>query len=97
MWTKNKLWALRQQIVLNALYVVGYRTDMWVVEHVCCDLFGGYMEYLGELMSEDGISDDRFFAHLGAYDTPENLESWYGCYCDEDPLPITEEEEEDEC
>ena len=55
------------------------------------------MEYIGELMSEDGISDDRFFAHLGAYDTPENLESWYGCYCDEDPLPITEEEEEDEC
>ena len=59
---------------------------MGVEEHACCDFFDGYMEYIGELMAEDG---------LGAYDTPENLENWYGCFCDEDPLPITEEEEED--
>ena len=97
MWTKNKLWALRQQIVLNSLYVADYRNDMGVEEHTCCDFFDGYVEYIGELMSEDGIHDDRFFDHLGAYDTPENLESWYGCFCDEDPLPITEEEEEYEC
>lgn len=97
MWTKNKLWALRRQIVLNSLYVADYRNDMGVEEHACCDFFDGYMSFITELMAEDGISDDRIFAHLDAYDTPENLENWYGCFCDEDPLPITTEEGEDVC
>lgn len=92
MWSQNKLWALRQQIMLGSLYYKDYRNKLGVEEHICCDFFDGYLDYLWDLMEEAGISDDQaLWDHLSDYDTSKNLWDWYGCF-EEDPLPITMEE-----
>lgn len=90
MWSENQLWALRQRIPLGSLYFKDYRNKLGVEEHTCCDFFDGYLDYLWELMEEDGIHDDAAWDHLKDYDTSENLWNWYGCF-EEDPLPITME------
>lgn len=91
MWSKNELWALRQQITLGSLYYKDYRNKLGVEAHICCDFFDGYLDHLWDLMEEAGVSDDQtLWDHLSDYDTSENLWDWYGCFA-EDPLPITME------
>lgn len=90
MWSKNKLWALRQQITLGSLYFKDYRNELGVEEHTCFNFFDGYLDYLEELMKEDGIPDDQAWDYLKYYNTREELWNWYGCF-EEDPLPITME------
>ena len=89
-WSENKLWALRQQITLGSIYFKDYQNELGVEEHTCSDFFDGYLDYLEELMKEDGIPDDRAWDYLKYYDTREELWNWYGCF-EEDPLPITME------
>lgn len=92
MWTKENLWKLRQEIGLCSLFVADYQNSFGVEEHVCCDFFEGYADFLENLMIEDFGEDYDYFYMLDEYDNPENLYNWYGCYADGDPLPITEKE-----
>ncbi|HKM08490.1 MAG TPA: hypothetical protein VJ869_16145 [Sphaerochaeta sp.] len=78
--TKEKLWELRQEIVLNSLYYADYENSMGYTTHSVCDFFDGYLSYIGELMEEDGFGDDHFFEQLPNYNTMENLWNWYGCF-----------------
>lgn len=95
MLTQNELQKLREQIVLNSLYVADYRNNMGIEEHRCCDFFDGFMSYIDELMYEDhpNVNDRNYFDVIWEYDTIEHLWDWYCCF-EEDPLPITENLEE---
>lgn len=88
-WFKEKyLWELRQQIVLNSLYVADYRNSFGIEEHKVCDFFDGYISFLTELEIEKyGKELDNISAFFDEFDTEENLKSWYGCFCDDCPLP----------
>ena len=77
--TKNKLWELRQEIVLNSLFVADYQNSFGYTAKSVCDFFDGYMDYLEELATEQhgsGCSLEQIFK----FDNAENLEAWYGCF-----------------
>ena len=87
MWTKNKLWKLRQEIALGSLYTRDYDNSFGVNERACQDFFDSYLDWLAEEMQEEGISDSDFWDELDNYDNAENLYEWYMMYEDE-PLVI---------
>ena len=77
--TKNKLWKLRQEIVLNSLFVSDYRNSFGFTSYSVYYFFDGYMEYLEELATEEHGSDCSLEQIFG-FDNPDNLEDWYGCF-----------------
>lgn len=82
-WLTNEaVCDLRKQIVLNSLYYSDYENDYDLDTKEVCMFFDSYLDYLGELMSENGIADKDFFENLDNYDNDDNLLDWYGCYED---------------
>ena len=71
--TEKTLINLRKQIILNSLYLNDYKNDIGIDARAAQEFFDGYLEYLAELMDDDGISDAAYFEHLSEYDTDENL------------------------
>ncbi len=99
MWTKERLWNLRQEIKLGSLFIADYRNSFGVAPHKVCDFFDGFLEFVGEVMQVDYSSydDAAFWELLPDYDTPEYLLDWYSCF-EEDPLPVpvTDDEENED-
>ena len=85
--TKNKLWALRQEIVLNSLFMPDYQNSFGFTAQSVFAFFDGYMDYLDELATEQygsGCSLEGIFS----FDNAENLSAWYGCF---ESCPFTRE------
>lgn len=78
--TKTSLWELRQEIVLNSLYTTDFNNTFGCTAHSVQNFFDGYMSYLEELMTEDGVSDSEVFDVLSTYDTIDNLWIWWNMY-----------------
>ena len=90
MLTRQELAQLRQEIVLNSLFTSDYENSFCIHPKQVCDFFDGYVEYLDELEQEDikeGLQKEplEFYDFCKKYDTLDNLENWYNCFCD-DPL-----------
>ena len=81
-FTKEELWALRQEICLNSLYVSDYHNTFGISERSACTFFDGYMDYLCELAEEDGWDGEKLSVVFGKYDNADNLEAWFYCYDD---------------
>lgn len=97
--TQEQLWKLRRQIVLGSLYYSDYINTFGIDRHLVCDFFDSFLSYVAELMQEDipDYDDHHFFQHLRDYDNTERLWDWYCCYEENPlPLPIPDEEEDDE-
>ena len=77
--TKNKLWALRQEIVLNSLFVADYQNSLGYTRQSVYFFFDGYMDYLEELAIEEHGSDCSL-EQIFRFDDPDNLYDWYGCF-----------------
>jgi len=95
MLNKNELQRLRNQVVLNSIYVSDYHNNMGIDEHICYAFFDGYMSYISELFYEEhpNASDKQYWDEIWNYDTIETLCDWYyGCF-EKNPLPITKLEE----
>ena len=77
--TKENLWKLRKEIVLNSLYLSDYENSFGIDEEDLLYFFEGYLEDLGYLMEEniENYFDEMFFDYLGEYDTEDNLYSYY--------------------
>lgn len=75
---KTQLKRLRNDIVLNSLFILDYQNRYGLEPHAVCDFFDGYMDYLADLEKEkygkelDSISD--FF---NEFDTIDNLWEYY--------------------
>ena len=91
MLTRVELRRLRQQVCLGSLLYDDYDNDLGIDPYKCSAFFDSYLEYLGELMKEDGIKWGREY-YLGKYDNMSNLWHYYTLYV-EDPLPKEEEEQ----
>ena len=77
--TKNKLWKLRQEIVLNSLFVADYQNSFGYTAKSVCDFFDGYMDYLDQLAIEE-YGNDRSLEQILSFDDAENLHNWDGCF-----------------
>lgn len=73
--TRDELWALRKEIVLNSLFVHDYTNSFGISPRSACDLFDGYVSFLEELADETGTA-------WTAQDSPEHLHQWLLCYDD---------------
>jgi hypothetical protein len=100
-FTKEDLQSLRNEIVLNSLFVSDYNNSFGISANSVCDFFDSYMEFLSELAFEDNfkIGDPSKGMHTYSeffekYDTIENLLEWYGCYESFDWVEYDEDEDE---
>lgn len=91
--TSESLWKLRQEIILNSLFISDYRNSFGIDPHIVCDFFDGYLVHLDSEMTEHvpDYDDKQFFDLLPAYHTAENLWNWYYYYLEDDPLPLPAE------
>ncbi|MBQ8962487.1 MAG: hypothetical protein IJ089_13820 [Clostridia bacterium] len=78
-FTKETLWALRKEIVLNSLFIADYRNSLHIDPHMVCNFFDGFLEEVETQMEEEipGFDDAHFFDHLPKYDNPDRLWDYY--------------------
>jgi hypothetical protein len=76
--TKAELWAIRNEIVLGSMFITDYANTFGYNPKDLSYFFEGYVDYLYELMEEDGAEDKDF----EKYDNEDNLLSWFYCYDD---------------
>lgn len=78
-FTRESLWALRKEIVLNSLFIADYRNSLHIDPHMLCNFFDGFLEEVEMQMEEEipGFNDAKFFDYLPAYDTPDRLWDYY--------------------
>lgn len=73
---KEQLWQLRQEIVLNSLYLRDYNNSFNIDQQECCTFFDGYVE---SLYMYEGNNNADFFEIAEKHDNIENL---YGFWCE---------------
>ena len=76
-FTKEELWQLRNQIVLNSLYLKDYSNLFEIPEDICHDFFEGYVEELCLQAKDDDFEGEDIIDVFNKYDTPENLYNYY--------------------
>ena len=91
-FTKDELWALRKQIVLNSVFIADYRNSFGIDEHSVAEFFDGFMDYMTEEEKEDGRKDESWEEFFDHYDTPELLWEWFHCFDDFSWVKYNDEE-----
>ena len=81
-FTKEELWALRQQIVLNSLFISDYTNTFGIDEHSVCDFFDSFIDYAQTLEKEAGLQEESTEEFFSRYDNPDFLWEWFCCYED---------------
>ena len=76
-FTKEELWQLRNQIVLNSLYTEHYSNTFGIPEDVCFNFFEGYIEEVCLKAEDDNFESEDIIDVFNEYDTPENLYRYY--------------------
>ena len=77
---KTQLKRLRDDIVLNSLFIADYNNRYGIDPNDVCNFFDGYMSYLGELEKEKyGKELDNIEDFFNEFDNIENLWDWYCC------------------
>lgn len=77
---KDDLALLRNEIVLNSLYVADYANSLSIPPLMLVGFFDGYLEYLEIIMQEkmgEKYVPDNFFEYLSEYDTLDELVNYY--------------------
>ena len=95
-FTKEDLWALRCEVVVNSIYYHDYRNSFGLDCHSVSDFFDGWLSFIQELMIEDGKKDvgRNFYDYFKEYDNADTLEQWYHCFDDLSWMKYEEEEDE---
>ena len=75
---KIQLKRLRDDIVLNSLFILDYRNRYGLEPHTVCNFFDGYMDYLADLEKEKyGKELDNINDFFNEFDTIDNLWEYY--------------------
>jgi len=72
---KTRLWNLRQNIVMNSLFMGDYRNDYDLDVEMVCNFFEGYFQYLVELAKSKGESTE--YDDVMLTDSVYNLKNYY--------------------
>ena len=83
-FSKEDLWALRNEVVVNSPYLSDYQNSFGLDTHSVYDFFDSWLSYMQSEMEEDGHKDagDKFFGYFDQYDNADFLWSWFMCYED---------------
>ena len=78
-FTKETLWKLRLEIVLNSLFLSDYYNSFNIDPTAVAVFFDGFLDEVEMQMEEDipGFNDAQFFEHLPKYDNPDTLWNYY--------------------
>ena len=79
----DDLWALRQEIVLNSIFVSDYKNSFGFAPKSMQVFFDGYLEYLCDLAEEDGVDREDISEVIANYDDESNLFDYYWNSADE--------------
>lgn len=75
------LWKLRQDIVLNSMFVSDYKNSLGIDEHDVCDFFDAYTEHLSAIhYYENHGTDDTFWDYLKQCDNEDDLFEYFQEY-----------------
>ena len=77
MLSKKDLQLLRNEIILNSLFISDYENSFGLDPGEVNAFFDGYLDYLEDLMLENDCTDENYFDNLEKYDTLENLWNYY--------------------
>ena len=78
--SKEELWNLRLQVVLNSLFTADFRNNLGFDPHPVQDFFDNYTTYLQQLADDAGLLDTNAWMTL---DSPEHLYDFF-IYNDDD-------------
>lgn len=73
---EDELWKLREEVMIGSLFVSNYTNSFGYKSLDVSYFFDGYINYIEELLEEDGADDGEF----ENYDNIENLWGWFNCY-----------------
>lgn len=76
---KNQLWAIRQEICLNSLFLKDYENSFGIDAEEAYSFFDGYMSYLSELCEADAENNNVVVIEPVDYDSPDALYEWFMC------------------
>lgn len=76
-WNREKLWELRQEIVLCSLYYHDYKNSFEIPDHVCSDFFDGFFEYCWSIEEDNGNHTIDMQYVLDKYDNAECLWDYF--------------------
>ena len=77
MLSKKDLQVLRNEVILNSLFISDYENSLGLNPKEVCTFFDGYVCYLEDLMLEDDCTDYNFYDNLRKYDNLDNLWNYY--------------------
>lgn len=85
---KRQLQQLRQDIVLGSLFYWDYRNSLGIEEHLVCDFFDAFDEYICELYEEKHKT--KKYNIWQVYDEFDNIDELWHYYnsIEQDPLPF---------
>ena len=75
--TKRDLQRLRNQIILNSLFLDDYSNTFDITEKDCCYFFDGYVDYLVELADSEKFNYSDIGDVFNKYDNIDNLYNFY--------------------
>ena len=70
---KIQLWRLRQDIVLNSLFINDYQNRYGIEPKEVCYFMDGYVEHLCMLAEENGVKTDDIGDIIRLFDNKDNL------------------------
>lgn len=86
MLTKKQLKQLKNEIVLNSLFMKDYDNTLFIKRDRVCNFFNSFIEYIEEIYTErHGHSAYSYNELFKEYDNINNLYNYY-CMFEEDPL-----------
>ena len=75
-WTKEKLWDLRQEIVLGSLFYIDYKNSFGIPKEICCNFFDGFIDDCFDIENENnGLTDLNDI--YDKYDNAEDLWNYF--------------------
>lgn len=78
--TKDELWQLREEIMLNSHYLADYENSFGIDEQEVCNFFEGYYDYIQERAKVAYDEDEITPQIMDGYDNADCLEAWFNCY-----------------
>lgn len=77
-WDMEKLWKLRNEIILGSMLYDDYENSFGIPKNICCNFFDGFIElcFIMESESKNGLTE-----LTDIYNKYDNAESLWDYFC----------------
>ena len=94
-YTIDELWDLRNQIVVNSVFLHDYENNNGIDEQSLYEFFNGYHDYMWELANEN-IENPTFDSVFNQFDNKDVLYEWFYCYDNFDWVVYVDDNDDDD-